>query len=169
GRGPADLFAFADMLAAEVGCPVTVVEEPLAAAVGCGLDVTDPRPRLLLDVGAGIIEAAVICDGAVVDAGAVQVMAESSADLPEHVHDQVTAVLSELVARVPASRRRGVRERGLLLTGGGVLRPRLARGLCARLGVTVSPAPAPAHATVRGLARLGAMPGLLDLLVARQR
>ncbi|GAA3158975.1 hypothetical protein GCM10010466_57200 [Planomonospora alba] len=151
------------------GCPVVIVEEPLAAAVGCGVDVTDPLPRLLLDVGAGIIEGVVIRDGAVVDAGAVQIPPGSSGDLPPHVGDQVAMVLAELLARVPANRRRAVRERGLLLTGGGVRRPELARRLCARLGMTVSPALEPAHATVRGLARLCVMPDLLDLLVARQR
>lgn len=38
-----------------------LVSAPLAAAVGAGLDVTQPRGRLLLGIGAGLTEASVIC------------------------------------------------------------------------------------------------------------
>ncbi|MFD1938196.1 MULTISPECIES: rod shape-determining protein [Nonomuraea] len=161
---PAERAAAAEAVHRAAGCPVAVVEEPLAAAVGCGLDVTDPRPQLLLDIGAGIIEVVVIRDAAVADAVALQVPAQTQPVLPLHVQDRVTAMTAELLARLPSEQRASARERGLLLTGGGACRPRLAARLCSRLGLTVSSAPEPAHATVRGLARLCLSP--LAALVA---
>ncbi|WP_432920760.1 rod shape-determining protein [Microbispora sp. CA-135349] len=138
-------------------CRVTIVEEPLAAAVGCGLDIADPRPRLLLDLGAGIAEAVVIRSGEIADAGAVQVAAGDPAEgagCPPYARERVVAMVADLVARVPAALRGIARQQGLLITGGGAHDPELARKLCAELRITVSPAPDPANATVRGLACL---------------
>ncbi|MEU7900191.1 rod shape-determining protein [Nonomuraea sp. NPDC049152] len=161
---PAERAAAAEAVRRAAGCPVAAVEEPLAAAVGCGLDVTDPRPQLLVDIGAGIIEAVVIRDAAVVDAVALQLPAPAQPVLPSHVQDRITAMTAELLARLPSAMRGSARERGLLLTGGGACQPRLAARLCSRLGLVVSSAPEPAHATVRGLARLCLSP--LAALVA---
>lgn len=140
------------------GCPVAVVEEPLAAAVGSGMNVADPRPRILLDMGAGIIEAAVISRGRVVDTGSVQIITEFHAGkvtgVPAHLLTRVAAMVTDLVDRVPAPIRRGARDGGLLITGGGATRPGLARYLCSTLRVSVSVAPDPARATIRGLSRL---------------
>ncbi|GHE44277.1 hypothetical protein GCM10017673_53010 [Streptosporangium violaceochromogenes] len=142
-------------------CPVTVVEEPLAAAVGSGVSPADPRPRLLLDMGAGIIEAAVISAGRVVDTGSVQIITEFPAGrgsgVPAHLLIHIAGTVADLVGRVPARVRRGAREGGLLITGGGATRAGLARHLCSALRVSVSVAPDPARATVRGLALLTAL------------
>ncbi|WP_405085074.1 rod shape-determining protein [Microbispora sp. NBC_01389] len=162
-------------------CPVTIIEEPLAAAVGCGVDIGDPRPRLLLDAGAGIAEAVVIRGGRIADAGAVQMGTEDRAhdrahdrshdrahnqaedrarDLPDgprfppYVRERIVAMVADLLARVPAHLRGIARGRGLLITGGGARDPELARALCAGLRITVTPAVDPAQATVRGLACL---------------
>ncbi|MEU7886576.1 rod shape-determining protein [Microbispora bryophytorum] len=146
-------------------CRVTIVEEPLAAAVGCGVDIADPRPRLLLDAGAGIAEAVVIRAGEIADAGAVQVAGQvagqvgagepaEGAGCPPYARERVVAMVADLIARVPAALRATVRQQGLLITGGGARDPELARKLCAELRITVSPVADPANATVRGLACL---------------
>ncbi|HLU74387.1 MAG TPA: rod shape-determining protein [Nonomuraea sp.] len=135
------------------GCAATVVEEPLAAALGSGLDITDSRPRLLMDVGAGIVETVVIRDAAVTEAVAVQLPGDGPDVLPGHVQDRLAETAAELLSRLPARLRPETRERGLTLTGGGAAAG-LAGHLCSRLGMPVSRATEPAHATVRGLARL---------------
>jgi len=47
-------------------CAVAVVPEPLAAAIGAGLDVASPRAQLLVDIGEGVTDCAVIRAGALV-------------------------------------------------------------------------------------------------------
>lgn len=160
---PAERATVTGIVGRAAGCPATVVEEPLAAALGSGLDITGPRPRLLMDVGAGIIEAVVIRDAAVTDAVAVQLPGDGDGSLPAHVQDRVTEMAAELLARLPARLRPAAREGGLTLTGGGAAEAGLAGRLCSRLRMTVSSAPEPAHATVRGLARL-CLPPMAALL-----
>jgi rod shape-determining protein MreB len=48
--------------------PVLLMEAPLAAAAGTGLDVTSTSPRVVLDVGVHGSEAAVLAEGRVIDA-----------------------------------------------------------------------------------------------------
>jgi len=43
-----------------------LIEEPMAAAIGTGLDVTEPRGRLVVDIGGGTTEIAVISLGGIV-------------------------------------------------------------------------------------------------------
>ncbi|NUW33115.1 rod shape-determining protein [Nonomuraea sp. SMC257] len=148
------------------GCAVTLVEEPLAAAVGAGLDVTDPRPALLLDVGAGIVEAVVIRDGVVTDALALQLSATTGTGLPAYALDGVVEMTARLLRRLPARLRPAARDGGLLLTGGGATQPRLAHRLRETLRLPVEAAPEPAHATVRGLTRLCLQPALAGGLAA---
>jgi len=155
-------------VARAVDRPIVLVEEPLAAAIGCGVDVTDPRPRLLLDVGAGIIEAVVIADAAIVEAGSLQVSCAAPAGLPGHAVEAVTDLVADLVRRLPPHLRLGVRAGGLLLTGGGATQQDLAGRLCAGLRLTVQPATRPAHATIRGLSRLCLLPELAGRVTATE-
>jgi len=45
---------------------VFFIEEPMAAAIGAGLPVTEPRGSMIVDIGGGTTEVAVICLGGVV-------------------------------------------------------------------------------------------------------
>lgn len=45
---------------------VTLIEAPLAAAIGCGVDISAPHGSMIVDIGAGICEAAVISLGGIV-------------------------------------------------------------------------------------------------------
>ena len=45
---------------------VQLIEEPLAAAIGAGLDIAEPRGRMVVDVGGGTTEVAVISLGGIV-------------------------------------------------------------------------------------------------------
>lgn len=53
------------------GRPVLLMDAPLAAAAGAGLDISSTVPRLVLDVGVHGSEAAVLADGRVIDAIAI--------------------------------------------------------------------------------------------------
>ncbi|MBU1040624.1 MAG: rod shape-determining protein [Proteobacteria bacterium] len=52
---------FADCCKAAGAGKVDLVDTPLAAAVGAGLDIRQPKGRLLLGIGAGLAEASVLC------------------------------------------------------------------------------------------------------------
>ena len=50
-----------------------MVEEPIAAAIGAGLDVTKPFGNLVVDIGAGTTDVAVISMGGVVVSASIKV------------------------------------------------------------------------------------------------
>ncbi len=52
---------FADCCKAAGAAKVDLVDAPLAAAVGAGLDIRQPKGRLMLGIGAGLAEASVLC------------------------------------------------------------------------------------------------------------
>lgn len=72
---------------------VDIVDAPLAAAVGAGLDIRQPKGRLLLGIGAGLAEASVLCLADVV-------YSESARIGAEHFHE---AVAQHLAARYRVS------------------------------------------------------------------
>lgn len=166
---PSDRRALRIAVLEATGCGVMLVDEPLAAALGAGLDVTDPRPCLLLDVGAGIVEAAVIRDGAIADAAALRLSAVPRPGLPADPVDGVVQMTAGLLGRVPYRLRPAARDNGLLLTGGGARQARLLHRLRAALRMPISTAPEPAHATIRGLMRLCEQPALAARITARGR
>jgi rod shape-determining protein MreB and related proteins len=51
---------------------VVVVPEPMAAAIGAGLDVSSPYAQMLVDIGDGVTDIAVIRSGALVTTSAVR-------------------------------------------------------------------------------------------------
>ncbi len=54
-----------------------LLEQPLAAAIGCGVDITEPHGNMVVNVGAGITEVAVISLGGIVESHAVRVAGET--------------------------------------------------------------------------------------------
>lgn len=52
---------------------VYLIEEPIAAAIGAGVDVTRPYGNLIVDIGAGTTDVAVISLGGVVVSGTIKV------------------------------------------------------------------------------------------------
>ncbi|MFI6787383.1 rod shape-determining protein [Nonomuraea sp. NPDC050383] len=166
---PSDRRAVRAAVAEAAACEVTLVEEPLAAAVGAGLDVTDPRPCLLLDVGAGIVEIVAIRDGAITDAAALQLSATTGAGLLPYALEGVVEMTAGLLRRLPACLRATARGNGLLVTGGGAQQGQLLHRLHTALRMPVTAAPHPAHATIRGLTRLCLQPALAAGIAARGR
>jgi actin-like ATPase involved in cell morphogenesis len=144
---------------AATGCPVHTMEAPLAAAVGAGLDIADPRPRLVMDIGAGVIETVVIAQARVLCARSVQYEPERVAGQPvpylsEHLRDRLAVTVHQVLGDLPARQRTAARKGGLLLTGGGARLPSLPGRLTAEMGLTISVARDPSRATIRGLARV---------------
>ncbi|WP_427890749.1 rod shape-determining protein [Kribbella sp. GL6] len=135
---------------AELGVvSVVLIDSVKAAAFGAGADVTEPL--LVADLGAQLTEVALVVGGAIVGARRtalglddvrtvfpiVEVAGES---LLELLHGEHGALVVDAL------------DRGVLLTGGGALRPEITYKLGQRLGARVTPAPAPHTVAVRGAA-----------------
>lgn len=56
---------------------VFLIEEPLAAAIGCGIDISAPHGSMIVNVGAGITEVAVVSLGGIVVSHSVRVAGET--------------------------------------------------------------------------------------------
>lgn len=56
---------------------VTIVEEPIAAAIGAGIDITKPFGNLVVDIGGGTTDIAVISLGGTVVSDSIKVAGEN--------------------------------------------------------------------------------------------
>ena len=60
--------------------PVHIIEEPMAAAIGAGLPITEPSGNMIVDIGGGTTEVAVISLGGIVTAQSVRVAGDELDD-----------------------------------------------------------------------------------------
>ena len=104
--------------------PVDIIEEPMAAAIGAGLPVHEPAGNMIVDIGGGTTEVAVISLGGIVASESIRIAGdeldeaivayvkrEYSLALGERTSEEIKIALGE---RVPARRRalrRGPRPR----------------------------------------------------------
>ncbi len=127
---------------------VVTIDSVRAAALGAGVDASEPL--LIVDIGAQLTEVALLTDGAVVQARRTELGVDDlgSAALVQEVGDAALYLLrgdhgAQMVDAL---------DRGVLLIGGGALRPEITYKLTQRLGASVYPAPAPHSAAARGAA-----------------
>ena len=69
GRTPGNIVAkkpLKDGVVADFNSTEKIIEEPLAAAIGSGIDVTDARGNIVVDIGGGTTDVAVISMGGIV-------------------------------------------------------------------------------------------------------
>ena len=81
------------------GRQVTLVEEPLAAAIGAGLPVHEPIGNLVVDIGGGRSEMAVVSMGGVVSGHAVTVGGfDLDTAIQEHIRGEYGVAIGEKAA-----------------------------------------------------------------------
>ena len=73
GASPVERRAIQESAKAAGARHVFLIEEPMAAAIGAGLPVTEPRGSLVVDIGGGTTEAAVLSLGGIVTVRSVRV------------------------------------------------------------------------------------------------
>ncbi|MEU0675549.1 hypothetical protein ABZ330_22165 [Streptomyces sp. NPDC006172] len=142
--------------AVEILRPRTVLTVPTARAVAMAADSDLARPLLVVDIGAHLTEVTLLTDGAVTDA---RHTALGTGDLdgltpPARIVDAVVAMVRAMLEEDHTSQALDALQRGVLLAGGGALRPEVTGPLTHRLGAPALPVPAPHTAAVRGAARL---------------
>lgn len=133
---------------------VLTVPGARAVAVAAGADMS--RPLLVADIGAHLTEVVLLHEGAVTDARRTPL---GTGDLdgttpPERLSEAVAVMLTAMLRQDRTSLTADALARGLLLAGGGALRPDITGRLAGLLHTPLSVVPAPHTAAVRGAARL---------------
>ncbi|MEU4996345.1 rod shape-determining protein [Streptomyces sp. NPDC021622] len=78
---------------------VHLVEEPMAAAIGAGLPVAEPRGSMVVDIGGGTTEVAVISLGGIVTAQSLRVGGDRlDAAITDYVRKEHTLLIGERTA-----------------------------------------------------------------------
>lgn len=78
---------------------VTVIEEPMAAAIGADLPIEDPTGSMVVDIGGGTTEVAVIAMGGIVVSQSIRIAGdEFDQTILEHVRDAYNLSIGERTA-----------------------------------------------------------------------
>ncbi|MBQ1093656.1 rod shape-determining protein [Streptomyces sp. B93] len=133
---------------------VLTVPSARAVAVAAGADLS--RPLMVVDIGAHLTEVVLLSDGTVTDARRT---ALGTSDLdgtttPEQIAGTVATMLTAMLRQDRTTLTVDALHRGILLAGGGALRPEITHHLTGRLHTPVRVVPAPHTAAVRGAAKL---------------
>ncbi|MFH8798263.1 hypothetical protein ACH4F6_01495 [Streptomyces sp. NPDC017936] len=136
--------------------PRSVLTVPSARGIALAAGADLHRPLLVVDIGAHLTEVVLLCDGAVTDARRA---ALGTGDLrgtttPEQIAEAVAGMLTAMLRQDRTSLTVDALHRGVLLAGGGALRPEVTYHLTGRLHAPLRVVPAPHTAAVRGAARL---------------
>jgi rod shape-determining protein MreB len=96
GSSAVEARAIEEAVRSSGGKQVTLVEEPLAAAIGAGLPVHEPVGNLVVDIGGGRSEMAVVSMGGVVSGHAVRVGGfDLDAAIADHIRDAYGVAIGE--------------------------------------------------------------------------
>ncbi|MEV5440529.1 hypothetical protein AB0K80_31665 [Streptomyces sp. NPDC052682] len=136
--------------------PVSVLTVPGARGIAGAARADLSRPLLVVDLGAHLTEVVLLCDGAVTDArrAALGTADLDDAATPEQIAGTVAEMLAQMLRQDRTPVTAGALHRGVLLAGGGALRPEITRPLTGRLHAPPRVVPAPQTAAVRGAAEL---------------
>jgi len=75
---------------------VKLIHEPMAAAIGIGIDVMEPNGNMVIDIGGGTSEIAVIALGGIVNNKSIRIAGdEFNADIEEYMRKQHNIVIGE--------------------------------------------------------------------------
>lgn len=80
---------------------VYFIEEPMAAAIGAGMPVTEPRGNMVLDIGGGTTEVAVISLGGIVYSRSVRVAGDRMDEaIVEHIKRRYNLLIGTATAEI---------------------------------------------------------------------
>ena len=89
GSTPVDMRSIRDSASHAGAHDVEMIYEPMASALGIGLDVTAPNGNLIVDIGGGTTEIAVISLGGIVESASIHIAGnEITTDIIDHMAQQ---------------------------------------------------------------------------------
>ncbi len=78
---------------------IKLIHEPMAAAIGIGIDVLEPTGNMIIDIGGGTSEIAVIALGGIVNNKSIKVAGDDfNADIEEYMRKQHNIIIGERTA-----------------------------------------------------------------------
>ena len=78
---------------------VYIIEEPMAAAIGAGLDVSEPSGNIIVDIGGGTTEVAVISLGGIVVSNSIRIAGdELTEDIINYIKREQNLIIGETTA-----------------------------------------------------------------------
>jgi rod shape-determining protein MreB len=96
---PVERRAVEEAVAAAGAGQVSLVDEPLAAAIGAGLPIQDPIGSLVVDVGGGTTEVAMVAMGGVVTGRSIKVGGfDMDAAIQQHLRQRYGVAVGEMAA-----------------------------------------------------------------------
>ena len=99
GSTEVELRAVRDSAEHSGGRDVYLIIEPMAAAIGCGINVEEPEGQMIVDIGGGSTEIAVISLGGIVRNNSIRVAGdELTSDIQEYMARQHNVKVSERMA-----------------------------------------------------------------------
>lgn len=80
---------------------VRLIHEPMAAAIGIGIDVLEPTGNMVIDIGGGTSEIAVIALGGIVNNKSIRIAGDDfNADIEEYMRKQHNITIGERTAEL---------------------------------------------------------------------
>ena len=99
GSTEVELRAVRDSAEHAVGRDIYLIFEPMAAAIGVGIDVQAPEGNMIVDIGGGTTEIAVISLGGIVSNNSIKMAGDDfTADIQEYMARQHNVKVSERMA-----------------------------------------------------------------------
>ena len=96
----AEFKAMQDALSSSRIAKIWAVQEPVAAAIGAGLDFTQPRGCLVIDIGAGTTDIAMLSLGRVVQSRSIKIGAEALVNaFISHLNNEIRLNVGEKTAQ----------------------------------------------------------------------
>ena len=78
---------------------VYIIEEPMAAAIGANLEVAEPNGNIIVDIGGGTTEVAVVSLGGIVTSNSLRVAGdELNEDIVNYVKREMNLAIGETTA-----------------------------------------------------------------------
>ena len=99
GSTEVELRAVRDSAEHADGRDIYLIFEPMAAAIGIGIDVEAPEGNMIVDIGGGSTEIAVISLGGIVSNNSIRIAGDDlTADIQEYMSRQHNVIVSERMA-----------------------------------------------------------------------
>ena len=131
---------------------VYLIEEPIAAAIGAGIDISKPCGNMIVDIGGGTTDIAVISLGGSVVSSSIKVRGRDlitglpktitiySSEMMEALEEPAMLIVDavhSVLERTPPELAADISDKGIYMTGGGCLIDGLDRLLQEKTGINV--------------------------------